>query len=202
MTTSTEAISREGYQVRRPLTGVGQIAGTAAFARAAGHFYPNVKITPHLSTAISNTLENDLVILGAPLRNIIADRFLGSVSTKVPLLFDDGAGAVRLGEYHVSDYEFSTREEKPDSDICLIVCWKNPFTDSVRRAILCAGMSSYGTAAGTDYLFRYLLFDHQATLRDHLKRAASGNFAMILNVEFSRDQPVSFEVLEFCKITD
>lgn len=202
VTTSSEAVSEEGYQVRRPMTGVGQIAGTAAFARAAGHFYPNVKLTPHLSTAISNTLENDLVILGGPLRNVIAGRFLASVSKKIPLLFDDEAGAVRLGDYHVSDYEFSTRDEIPDSDICLIVCWKNPFTESKRRAIMCAGMSSYGTAAGTDYLFRYLLFDHQSTLLQHLKQSADGDFAMVLNVEFSRDQPITFEVLEFCKIAD
>lgn len=202
LTTSSEAISEEGYRVRRPMTGIGQITGTAAFSRAAGHFYPDVQITPHMSTAISNTLENDLIILGGPLRNPIASRFLASVSTVIPLSFDDRDGSIQLGDFALSDYAFSTKEDIPDSDICLVVCWRNPFIESKRRAILCAGMSSYGTAAGTDYLFRYLLFDHQSTLRDHLDKSGNGDFAMVLDVEFSRDQPISFDVLAFQKIVD
>ena len=60
------------------------------------------------------------------------------------------------GEMFHYDWVAKAKSGPPPDDFGLIVAWRSPFTAQRRRAFLCAGFTSYGTAAAAEYLIRDL----------------------------------------------
>jgi hypothetical protein len=161
VTTSDQATSHVGAAVQRPTTGLGQILGLTHATRALTRLYGrDTRPSPHFSTRVGrHQLDRDLILLGGPAKNAVTGRLLAALAGQHPeldLAFDDRTGHIRVGGYEAA-LDTSALGDPPARDLAIIVATQNPFAaEERRRAILCCGLTSYGTAAAADVLFERL----------------------------------------------
>ena len=120
------------------------------------------------------------MLLGDPSKNVLARHFLtyftavnadDGLAISRTCTSDPATGratfALRVGEQLVAEYESSLQPGSrfPSTDIGLIVAWLSPFSQEKRRAVLCTGWTSHGTAAAADYYLNHLLSVRYRQLR-------------------------------------
>jgi hypothetical protein len=161
-TTSDMSLSKRGPRVRRATTGHGQVQGIAQCAQCVGHFYWRKRIRVYMSRQVTDDLTNDLVILGGLIGNEIAEKFtsqLCGLFGRTIFRFNDvGTMDVSLDSYSVEGFDLQLDKAGTiNRDLGAVVIWRNPFTDDWRRAIMCIGFSSYGTADAARWVFEQLI---------------------------------------------
>ncbi len=116
---------------------------------------------------------------------------------------------LRVGEKLVAEYELSPQGDSgsPSSDIGLIVAWLSPFSLEKRRAVLCAGWTSHGTAAAADYYLNQLPSVRYQQLRreGRLPRLYSKRwpcFICVVEVALIGEQVVSVNEVFFAQVPD
>lgn len=161
-TTSDMSLSKKGPRVRRATTGHGQVQGIAQCAQCVGHFYWRKRIRVYMSRQVTDALTNDLVILGGLLGNEIAENFTSRLCDWFgrPIFhFNDvGTMDVSLDSYRVEGFDLQLNKAGTiNRDLGAVVIWRNPFTDDWRRAVMCIGFSTYGTADAARWVFEQLI---------------------------------------------
>lgn len=129
LTTSSMSRATHGLPASRPLTGYGQVRGTASCVRALAGLYPKKAIEIHLSGFIRNRLDRDLIVLGGPAKNEAARAFLENFRTDYSLTrfnFDDVTDTIEIepeggAPFSVKDFAPSMANGYPLRDFGLIV---------------------------------------------------------------------------------
>jgi hypothetical protein len=156
----------------RDLTSVSHLQSAAKFTQAVGGIKRRDQVQLHSSGDVTTTLSNDLVVIGGPAKNEIAELFVTSLKNAYPALRlefrkDPDVGAVIniAGEDHrFTEEKVFDDQQRLLGDYGLIVAWVNPFAVRRRRAFLCAGVTSYGTAAATTYFLDVFMHDRYRRL--------------------------------------
>ena len=198
LATSTSDESRSKGLIRKPATGLGQVRGIAIVSSYLARSYRRKPVRVHLSTDLSR-LDGDLVSLGGPLNNIVTRRMLEVVNRKGPVLeFDEEAVNVRIVEGPSPDpIDLRLSDARvPDMDVAVVIAMPNPFSnDTQRRAVMCFGLTTYGTAAAAELMFTDIVSLRRSRLRElgiarnHLRR---GNGGVVVEAEFSGGRLIGF----------
>ncbi|MFB4276741.1 hypothetical protein ACBJ59_15720 [Nonomuraea sp. MTCD27] len=200
LTTSSVTEAVHGVPASRPLTGYGQVRAVASCVRALASLYPRKNVNIHLSGFIRNRLDRDLVILGGPAKNEAAVAMLDDfllVHDLQRFSFDDVADTLEIADhdgrrFEVKDFDPHIADGYPATDHGLIIVTYHYGQSGRRyRSILCAGFTTYGTAATADYLFGDLV---RLSTRKFVKRTGircarrSRAFVVIVSARFSRGE--------------
>jgi hypothetical protein len=182
-TTSDMSLSKKGPRVRRATTGHGQVQGIAQCAQCVGHFYWRKRIRVYMSRQVTDTLTNDLVILGGLKGNEIAETFAAklcdSFGRPIFRFNDESTMDVSLDSYSVEGYDLQLDKTGTiNRDLGAVVIWRNPFTDDWRRAVMCIGFSTYGTADAARWVFEQLIPGSTAVWVKTFKRYRSARRAV------------------------
>ncbi|WP_214103964.1 hypothetical protein [Acrocarpospora catenulata] len=200
LTTSSVKRATHGVPASRPLTGYGQVRAVASCVRALTSLYPGKDVTIHLSGFIRNRLDRDLVILGGPAKNEAAVAFLEDflrAHDLRKLSFDDVADTLEIADYHgrefsIKDFDPHIAGGYPATDYGLIILTDHSGgNDRPHRSILCAGFTTYGTAASAEYLFEDLvrLSPRKLARRTGIRaRRHSTAFVVVVSARFSRGE--------------
>jgi hypothetical protein len=104
-----------------------------------------------MSRQVTDALTNDLVILGGLIGNEIAENFTSRLcdwfGSPIFHFNDVGTMDVSLDSYRVEGFDLQLNKAGTiNRDLGAVVIWRNPFADDWRRAVMCIGFSTYGTA--------------------------------------------------------
>jgi hypothetical protein len=163
------------------LTAVGEARGVAEVARVVARSYHKKAINVCISREYPGNPEGDILLLGGPRRNEWSKHFLRqfneSFGTEVDV--DAEGRSLRLGTVLVEQFDQQIQGGVPTEDIGFVVIapWE---PSSKRRAILCAGLSTYGTEAAARFIFRDLLQNKRAARR--FVRLVRKNEACVIGV--------------------
>jgi hypothetical protein len=162
-------------EARTHMTAIGELRSVAVGARTVLPLYPEKKVSVFMSEEYPGRLQNDTLIMGGPLRNRYAERFLGYVNETYPeagLLLD--APTARIGiEGQGIHFDQRRANGLPREDLALLVLAKVPGSDGEhRRYVFCAGLSTYGTEGAARFFFQRVLSPSRDGVR--LRRVLSG----------------------------
>lgn len=207
LTTSAMHISGRQYgaKVRRPVTGIGQIQGTAFASEAIGDLYRRKQIRVHLSVDVRNVLDEDLLIIGGPAKNAVARQFFDCLPVSSGgnrAVFDDINGTILMPAGFGKEWavnvamDLETIRFVPTEDWGVVILCKNPFTTLARRAIFISGFTSYGTAATAEYLFGSVIRRSWRSMGSaKIPREVRNNrglFGFVIHITFSSGRAIAF----------
>jgi hypothetical protein len=159
ITTSTTSRSSHGRAATtRSLTAEGELVGIASATTTLAQCYRRKEVRIHVSRKVGSELDEDLIIMGGPVANLYASQFLELISeqTRIPIEFNAPDAFVRVGEFARNDYNIQLDHGMPQRDIGLLIKSRNPFNPE-KNAVLCAGLTTYGTGAVAQFFFRTIL---------------------------------------------
>ncbi|WP_317802836.1 hypothetical protein [Rhodococcus sp. IEGM 1330] len=149
--------------------------------------FPDKQIVTHLSEKVRGRLDDDLVILGSSASNEYSADFMSRFNLARQLnltlevkngsiAIDRGAGGNRL---KIQDFDVKRNAEGlPKKDIAYIAIGPNPYNAN-RRAVVCAGFTTYGTGAASDVLFNDILSSRHSRER-RLRKVLSNKSAFLI----------------------
>jgi hypothetical protein len=178
-TNSTRAAT--AGEARALTTAIGELRSVAVGARTVLRLYKHKKVSVFMSAEYPGRLQADTLILGGPLRNSYAQRFLDYVNDTYPeaeLRLDAPAGVLGVGGRTI---RFDQQRDGgiPREDLALLVLATVPGNDSSsQRFVFCAGLSTYGTEGAARLLFQQVLSHTREGVR--LRRLLSGAVAAVL----------------------
>lgn len=155
--THTE-VGAPGAVQRLPTSGWGQVLGVSFAWPVLSARYPKKDVRVSLSAHTSGLgFRDDLIMLGGPLTNAVSRAFLEALSEqhRTSVEFDIEGPNVRVPGQSIGSFDLEIQDEVdgvPAKDLCLIVVAPNPW-ETRRRAVLCCGLTTYGTAAAASLLF-------------------------------------------------
>lgn len=164
LTTSEISASRVGVAAERPMTGLGQVRGLAAVAKALGRNLNKRTFDVFMSDRVFTTLNDHVILLGGPAKNAVVRKLLdaGCWMTDEPgsqFRVDDITGELSMPGYSFSGASINLDDAGiPDRDVAIVLCGPSPFVhDSEGRSVVCCfGMTSYGTEAAAVLAFSRL----------------------------------------------
>jgi hypothetical protein len=206
-----------GFTYPRTTTPVGNLKAATQLAQAGGQAARRRPIIVAVSQEVESTLTGDLLVLGMPGKNQVADLIVEHLQRCHPEMGLDiqqgppaKAAAIELCG-HKDTYE-PTRQpgvDIPDHDFALIVMWVNPTSTRKRRLILCAGFTAYGTEAAARYLVDDLMGHRYRKLRKARPGLASVYslrrwpcFAMVVKIVLMNGQAVDVIQRAFAVLPD
>jgi hypothetical protein len=173
LSTSRVERSTQPVSYRRTLISVGHLESVTAFSAAVGAIKRRDQIVVHASSHVAHALERDLVLIGGPVKNEISRLFLERLDLAYPdlgLLFGPGEDGVVRVAVDGTAFDVEPPAGELSCDYGLVVAWVNPFAVERRRAILCAGITSHGTAAAATYLLGPVIDRRYRRLRSDAAR--------------------------------
>ncbi len=149
-------------------TGLGQVIGAAAAAKTVARLYGSRRKTvTKFSKLLQGKSTDDLVLLGGPKKNGHSRLFLEKLRKAFPDLdveFEDRGDLVDL-YVKLKGEIFPIRGNSRDyTEFALVVFWRNPFYGPTRRAILCCGLTGFGTEAAALWTFEDAIFFKDDTI--------------------------------------
>jgi hypothetical protein len=177
-TNSTRAAT--AGEARAFTTAIGELRSVAVGARTVLRLYKRKKVSVFMSAEYPGRLQADTLIVGGPLRNSYAQRFLDYVNDTYPdaqLQLDAPAGVIGVGGRTIA---FDQRRDGgiPREDLALLVLATVPGNDgSSQRFVFCAGLSTYGTEGAARLLFQQVLSPTREGVR--LRRLLSGSITAV-----------------------
>jgi hypothetical protein len=160
LTTSSITQSSHGKaSAMRPVTAEGELIGIAEVATVLGAHYPHKEVCIQVSARVRNRLDRDLIILGGPAANQHASDYLEAADIAIAhnIIYDASNCHVRMNGTDINDFNIDLKEGLPRKDLVLIIVGPNPFSQMRARSVLCAGLTTYGTGAAAQLLFRDVL---------------------------------------------
>jgi hypothetical protein len=147
---------------QRPATGIGQVRAIALAIESLSHAYrKNLAIRNILLSTdhVQERIENDLLIVGGPKNNRVAEKFLDLLADEQPAIQIGTVITWRktrlagrwMNDAAVTTYDGQAIEQQVVKDYGLIIRCQNPFTSRNRTAILFSGSHTYGTVAAAKY---------------------------------------------------
>jgi hypothetical protein len=144
----------------RPTTGRGSVQAFGAVVRSVGRYYRRLPVKVQFSSRVDGRLDADLVCIGGPRANEVTASILASDQVRGVLLrFDDLHRCLTVGTTVIEDYDLGSVDGVPSRDIGMLLICRSPFTVRPRRALVCCGFTSYGTAGTADWFFGDVLTD-------------------------------------------
>lgn len=145
----------------RPTTGRGSVQAFGTAVRAIGRYYRALPITVHFASRVYNTLDGDLLCIGGPRANEVTAEVLDSAVLRriSAMRFDDVHYCARIGDLMVDRYDLDAVNGVPRRDMGILLMCANPLTTKPRRAVVCCGFTSYGTAGVAKWFFDDVLTD-------------------------------------------
>jgi hypothetical protein len=193
-TNSTRAAT--AGEARTFTTAIGELRSVAVGARTVLQLSKRKKVSVFMSAEYPGRLQADTLIVGGPLRNSYAQRFLDYVNDTYPeaqLKLDAPAGLIGIGG---SAIRFDQRRDGgiPREDLALLVLATVPGNDRPsQRFVFCAGLSTYGTEGAARLLFQQVLSPTREGVR--LRRLLSGAItAVIVHVWIEGQQVIRSEL--------
>jgi hypothetical protein len=151
-------LSDERAGITRPTTGMGSVRAFGYIARAIGRYYRKLPLVVQFSSAIAGRLDADVVSIGGPGSNLVTAEILRSLALKAEaVFFNESTRSVRAPGLSISDYDLGVVGGYPTRDLGLLLICANPFADGRGRAIICCGLTSYGTAGTAQWFFEDVL---------------------------------------------
>jgi len=141
-------------------TNVAEVQAMGSLARTLGAHYSHKALRVHMSVDIRNRLDNDVVVLGGPLLNDTAADFIAAFQLRFPtsrIMHDAPAGSLAVSDFKREGFDLKREDGIPGADLFLILLARDLFVEDKTRNILCAGFTTYGTAAAAELLFHDLL---------------------------------------------
>ena len=206
ITTSSVSTSPKGAKVQRATTGIGQVQGVSHLSKFIGKFYKNKAIDVHLGRGLALRPVGDLVLLGGPSKNEYSERFLQKFAHDnhdLQLEVDDNGAKIKIKDNIYDTSVLSIQKGLPAKDVCLVICWKNPFSPvtSSTRSVYCAGLTSYGTSGAALWLFNDIL-TAKGGFEELRKKVGinSPNFLAVLSADIVNGGVAAVELLDVYKI--
>ncbi len=196
ITTSDIKKSTKGLKIIRATTGIGQIQGIAYLSKFFVKNFRKKEISTHISKNVSQKPENDLILLGGPSKNEYSGQFIKILKSQHPdlqLSLNENSGRLRLKNKTYTLSNTDLQNGLPKKDIALVIVWKNPFSENPRKAIYCAGMTSYGTSGSINWLFNDVLTLNKKTNKKVFKIVGkkNPNFIAVIEMNIVNDYVVS-----------
>jgi hypothetical protein len=153
-------------------TNMGEVQAMGSVARALGAYYRRKTPRVHMSVDIRNRLDSDVVVLGGPLLNDTAVDFINAFQRCYPtakVLHDATTQSMEIGDFKRNGFDLRLENDIPGQDLCLILLAWDLFENRTRDT-LCAGFTTYGTAAAAELLFTDMTTRRYRRTAKHLKR--------------------------------
>jgi hypothetical protein len=186
---------------KRHVVSLATLQASAMFAEMLGTFHYGQGLKLTISEGLRSAPRGDLALLGGPVKNKLAAHFLSAFNAANPELridreIKDDKRILRIGAWSETFTPQLQADGTPANDLALLIVWKNPFAREQRRAVLCAGFTSWGTAAAAEYYCTdFFRFRYKQLRREHeLPRARSKKwpiFVTALEVRMTGDAIVS-----------
>jgi hypothetical protein len=197
VSTSATRLASPG-EAKTYTTAVGELRAIAVGARTILGLYKRKKVSVFMSDEYQGRLQDDVLLLGGPLRNGFSGRLLDHLNRRYPsaqLVLDAPSQLIGVGG---RTFEFDQQQEDgvPQEDLALLVLATAPWSnDDRQRVVLCAGLSTYGTEGAARFLFQQLLGSSSESRR--LRHLLSDEFAAaVIHVTVERRQAVRAELYE------
>jgi hypothetical protein len=179
-------------------TALGELRAVAVAARTVLPLYRKKKMSVYMSEEYPGRLQTDTLIVGGPLRNTYAGRFIEDFNRKYPsaqLHLDALADEIGVGGDLIRCEQHRERG-LPREDLALLVMETVQNHESQhQRFILCAGLSTYGTEGAARLLLQRLIAPSTDALR--MRRLLAGRAAAgIVRVHVTGQQVTRTELLE------
>jgi hypothetical protein len=176
-------------------TNAGEVQGLGSVARALGRYYQGKHLRVHMSADVRNLLDGDVVVLGGPVMNDTAREFMDTFARTYGAHLDYDAAAQRLeiGDYSQAGYDLGRKRGVPAQDLVLILLARDLFTGRPSRDVLCAGFTTYGTAAAAELLFSDLTSARSTTTARRVH--GRGGAALVAEVHLVNGQVTRWEVV-------
>jgi hypothetical protein len=204
--TSDRVTGGLGISYVRSTTAVGNLKGATEIARVVGQVVRRRPISVAVSEELESPLSGDLVLIGFPGKNAASRVALNYLKQEHPEIGfeltespEEGCKIALAG--FSADYAATcqTASDIPANDLALILLWVNPTAPRKRRLLLCAGFTSYGTAAAAKYAVTDIIDTRYRRLRQRSKGALPSLysvrqwpcFAMIIETSLINDQVVN-----------
>jgi hypothetical protein len=145
----------------RPTIGIGSVRALGVLARAIGRYYRRLPLNVHFASRVDARLGGDVVAIGGPRANRVSAEILASqpVIEVANLSFDDVHRSLRMDGFNVAGYDTDQKDGVPRRDLGILLICASPFSVRRRRAVLCCGFTSYGTAGAAQWFFSDVLND-------------------------------------------
>jgi hypothetical protein len=206
ISTSLQQMKEDGGKatVMRALSPEGDIMAIESAVTSLSRDYRSKKLITHVSDRVHGRLNDDLLILGSTSANRYCTSFLERFGLGLDsnLKIDVAACYIaidREGEERLIIDGFDVRrgdnDGLPQRDLVYIACGGNPYNRD-RRAIVCAGFTTYGIGAAGEILFSEILHDNNSrarALRSVIRR--NGSVFLILECELAQGRLVHWTVL-------
>jgi hypothetical protein len=181
-TASTKEYTGKYY---RPSTGIGQLRALAILMSSLNTAYKGIKIKNIVMSdeALSDRVENDIIILGGPKTNHLTRKLLDCIQEQ-PLV-DENEQYI---EWKIAGEE-GKFPENPESegqihrDYGLIIRMKNPFSSDGSTVCLFSGHHTYGVIAAASYFI-----NHYGSIVQSLKTAS--NLIAVIECDVIDNYPV------------
>lgn len=206
VTTSDLKKDEKGLKVLRATTGIGQIIGIAEAAKIIGKLYRKKAINIQLSGLLTQRPNKDLILLGGPAKNEISKKFIRIFKERnkdLKFEFDDISTTIRLDDIEIIRPDLDCDADgNIDFDYSIVIVSDNPFSSKKRRAIFCAGFTSYGTSGGATWLFDDLLLKNAKRLKilENLENNKKASFIAIIKVQIASKQVVGTECIKMIEL--
>lgn len=176
-------------------TNVGEIQAMGSLARTLGAHYRRKVPRVHMSIDIRNRLDSDVVVLGGPLLNDTAADFITAFRLCYPksgIIHDAATQSMAIGGFKREGFDLKRENGIPGQDLFLILLARDLFIENRTRNILCAGFTTYGTAAAAELLFHDLLTRRYWQTAKQLKK--SDGAAVVASVRIVNQQCTYMQV--------
>jgi hypothetical protein len=188
--------------VVRCLSPEGDVLAIAAATAVFGRSYRGKKIITHVSDKVRGPLNDDLLILGSTAANKHSVSYLESseLARTRNLLIDVGACSVGLdrhngGRLNVTSFDIErTSDGLPRKDVVYICVGPNPYNRR-RRAIVCAGYTTYGTGAAAQIFFGQILSEEKSEYRRIRRLVRRCEVIMVLECGLELGQLIHWRIL-------
>jgi hypothetical protein len=201
----------------RATTAIGNLRGATEIAKVVGRVARRSPVSVAVSEELESPLSDDLVLIGFPGKNAASGVVVNYLKRQHPeigfqLTESDTEGCkISLAGFS-ADFTLTCQNdsELPSRDLALIILWVNPTALQKRRLILCAGFTSYGTAAAARYVVNDIVVSRYRHLRKESKGALPSLysprrwpcFAMIIETSLINDQVVNVRERAFVPLPD
>lgn len=183
----------------RPATGIGQARALAIATRSLTQAYNKQLDIRNILLSVEplhERIENDLLILGGPKNNQLAEKLMNTLIDEQPVIIIDSLIIWRVHrrgnqwlDQDALEYEGKVVNRRVDIDYGLIMRTQSPFTSHDRTVVLLAGSHTYGTVAAA----KFFTENFHTHLRK-LTRNRRQNFVLLISSQIVDGYPTKMKV--------
>jgi hypothetical protein len=131
----------------------------------------------------------------------LTKRFIERVNEEIneKINFDETVGTLDISVFgeKAKGFHGKTDRDNPNIEYALIVLWNDETAEQEKREILCAGMSSSGTAVAAKWFFITLLVEMKEKSKNLLKEVnkKTPTVAIVLTIEYNGDPQMGIGIV-------